>query len=456
MAAKDERDEIKAIFAAMAGPAREAASAPPTGDAPASGPPTPDSPPNPPPRVVRGLHLLDGIDARAWEHPADRAALHGLRRLPGFDQVVRKVFGFASERSLRLLYLANAVKVGPRQYRRVWQAYLDCLAVLDVPGAPGEPAGEGAGEAGTHAPGAAAPSAVPELFVTQTPIVNAGAIGVDHPFIVLNSATVDLLDDDELRFVIGHELGHVRSGHALYKTMLAVILRFTLLRVSAMAGLATLGLTLALREWSRKSELSADRAGLLCLQDPAAAFRVQMKMAGGRHLDQMDVEAFIAQAEEYERGGDLRDSALKLLHLLGQSHPFPALRLVALKAWVDDGSYAQVLAGDYVRRDNPTPPGTVHTDLTATADHYRKAARESAGGEVGRFFSTVGNDLSEAGSALWGGLRDLFRSKPGEATDADPEAAAEAAEEAAAEAAAHAAAEAELRAAAGDADEPQG
>lgn len=439
MAENSERDEIKAIFAAMSGqpPTGDAAGSPAgnaaeAGAGPGAGPgagapggPPPGAPPRieTPPRIERGLHIFEGIDVRAWEHPADRAALHALRRLPGFDQVVRKIFGLVSERSLRLLYLANAVKVGPRQYRRVWQAYLDCLAVLDVPGEPGKPAEPGK------------PS-VPDLFITQTPVVNAGAIGVDDPFIVLNSATIDLLDDEELRFVIGHELGHVRSGHALYKTMLAIILRFTLFRMSAIAGLATLGITLALREWSRKSELSSDRAGLLCLQNPEAAWRVQMKMAGGRHVDQMDVGAFIEQAEEYERGGDLRDSALKLMALLGQTHPFPALRLAALKSWVDEGGYAAILGGQYPRRDNPTPAGTVYSDVTATSEHYRKAAREGAGGEIGRLFSDMGTGLAEAGSALRDQVRDLFK-RGGKGEDAD-------------DAAAQAAAEAEVRAATGD------
>ena len=417
MAERSERDEIKAIFAAMSGqPSAE--SGPDKGAE--QGPKSEPNAQRDPPRVVRGLHILEGIDPRAWEHPADRAALNALRKVPGFDQVVRKIFGIVSERSLRLLYLANAVKVGPRQYRRVWQAYEDCLAVLDVPGEPGKPG-------------------VPDLFITQTAVVNAGAIGVDDPFIVLHSGTVDLLDDEELRFVIGHELGHIRSGHALYKTMLGIILRFTLLRMSTLAGLATLGITLALREWSRKSELSADRAGLLCLQSPEAAFRVQMKMAGGRHVDQMDVGAFIEQAEEYERGGDLRDSALKLMALLGQTHPFPALRLAALKAWVDDGGYAAVLAGQYPLRDTPTAPGTVYDDVTATTEHYRKAAREGAGAEIGRFFSEVGAGLAEAGSALRDQVRDLFKRKGDGPVDED-------------DAAAQAAAEAELKAATGDDD----
>ena len=57
------------------------------------------------------------------------------------------------------------------------------------------------------------------------PRPQAMALGIDHPFVVVNSGMIDLLDEDELRFVLGHELGHVLSGHALYTTMLMQLLR---------------------------------------------------------------------------------------------------------------------------------------------------------------------------------------------------------------------------------------
>ena len=47
----------------------------------------------------------------------------------------------------------------------------------------------------------------------------AFAIGMEKHTIVITSGLVELLEDDELRFVIGHELGHIKSGHMLYRTM---------------------------------------------------------------------------------------------------------------------------------------------------------------------------------------------------------------------------------------------
>ena len=73
---------------------------------------------------------------------------------------------------------------------------------------------------------------MPELYVTQSPLVNAMALGADKPFIVLTTGLVNLHDPEEIRFVIGHELGHVLSGHAVYRTML-----FHLINLASEGGL---------------------------------------------------------------------------------------------------------------------------------------------------------------------------------------------------------------------------
>lgn len=358
-------DDIKKVF-------EDAAKEPKPEPVPQSGP-QPGSEPGPGGRV-----RFPDISSRTWEHPADRAALAALRKVPGLDTLLKKVFGFVSERSLKLLYLANAVEVSPRQFKKVNAIFEDCCSILDVP-------------------------KKPQLFVAQHPIVNAGAVGIDEPFIVLNSGALDLLDDEELRFVVGHELGHVMSGHALYKTMLHLLLQ----AVAGRAGLSSLVLSaiiMALREWDRKSELSSDRAGLLCLQNPQIAHRVHMKMAGGGRVDEMDVDAFVAQAELYEKGGDLRDGALRFLNLMGRTHPFAVLRLAELKRWVDGGHYAAVLAGQYPRRSDPAP---MYDDVSASVQSYRDAFSESED-PLFKALKDFGNSVSEGSRAIVDQVRDLF------------------------------------------------
>jgi Zn-dependent protease with chaperone function len=301
---------------------------------------------------------LPDLSSRAYEHPADRSALVALRRLSGFDVVLRRLSGLLGERRLRLLYLASAVRVGETQFAGLDRIYADAVRTLDLPSRP-------------------------ELYVAQRPVPQAMTLGLDVPFIVVTTGLLDLLDDDELRFVLGHELGHALSGHAVYQTML-----ISLLRLSASVGWLPIGylglraLIAALREWSRKAELSGDRAGLLAGQDPDAALRTHMKLAGGARLDEMDTEAFLAQGREYDAAGDLRDGVLKLLNLEQQTHPFAVNRAVELRRWIDAGGYDRILAGDYPRRADDS--GTsVGDEVRAAARSYKESMDASADPLVG-------------------------------------------------------------------------
>lgn len=323
-----------------------------------------------------------GLSPRAYEHPADRAALVALRRVPGFDTVLRKLLGTIGDRSLRYAFLASSVRVDEQQFPDIHASFLEACAVLDV-----EP--------------------VPELYVAQTPIVNAGAVGVDKPFIVINSGTVALMTPEELQFILGHELGHVLSGHVLYKTMIRLLLRMTTLALAIpLGGVALYGITTALLEWDRKSELSADRAGLLVVQNPELALRVNMKLAGGGSIDSMDIDAFIAQAEEYRSSGNVMDGVVKLLNLIGRTHPFPVLRLAELKKWVDSGEYDKVLSGDYPRGEGDDTT-SVYGELKASSESYKEDIGSSSDPLVS-FVRSLGEGVSTGVRSAKDGLRDLL------------------------------------------------
>jgi Zn-dependent protease with chaperone function len=296
--------------------------------------------------------VFPDISSRAWEHPADRTALTALRRLKGFDQVLKVISAMLRERQHRLLYLASSAQVGPRQFADLDALLDECVQVLDAP-------------------------TKPELFVSQSPVVNAYAIGMDTPFIVVTSAMYEMMSHDEMRFVIGHELGHALSGHAVYRTMLMHLMRLaSSFGFIPIGGWALRAIVAALLEWQRKSELSGDRAGLLCGQDLDAAIGVELKLAGGKHLDKLDSQAFLAQAREYERAGDMRDGVLKLLNLELQSHPFSVLRAAALTRWVDTGGYGAVMAGNYPRRADDAK-AKLHEDVGEAARHYKDGFDQS-------------------------------------------------------------------------------
>src|SRR4051812_39826910 len=151
-------------------------------------------------RPVRRRVTLTGISSRAWEHPADRGALTAMRELRGFDEVFKMLSGAWNERAFRLEVLGGAIRVDDRQYARVFRILAEAASVLDV-------------------------QELPELYVQFDRSISSGCIGMSNPFLVISSGALEVLDEAELRTLLGHELGHLRSGHATYKTMLDAIVR---------------------------------------------------------------------------------------------------------------------------------------------------------------------------------------------------------------------------------------
>jgi Zn-dependent protease with chaperone function len=336
--------------------------------------------------AAAGRITFAGISSRAYEHPADRAALVALRSVPGFDMLIKGMFGFFSERRLRMMFLGSAVRVDERQFAGVHGIFTDAARTLDL-------------------------EKTPELYVTQDPLVNAWTLGLDHPFVVVSTGTLDLLDDEELRVVLGHELGHALSGHALYSSVL-----FTLMRVSGVGSFLPFGqfglraIIMALKEWYRKAELSCDRAGLLVSQDPAAVTRVQMKMAGGARLEDMNLQAFLAQAEEYESTGDAREGVIRILNLMNATHPFAVLRALEIKRWVESGDYERILAGDYPKRADD-PRTSFIDEVRAAAASYKQSFDRSPDPlfkflrDLGGGTASLGNWVAEQVRKMAGGSR---------------------------------------------------
>ncbi|MEU6315758.1 M48 family metallopeptidase [Streptomyces sp. NPDC047014] len=327
---------------------------------------------------ARDRRRFPGISSRAYEHPADRSALVALRKLTGFDTVFKAVSGLLPERSLRLLFLSESVRVGETQFPELYAMLRDACYILDL-------------------------EKVPQMYVQQDPRPNAMCIGLDEPIIVVTTSLVELLDEEEMRAVVGHEVGHALSGHSVYRTILLFLTNLAL-KVAwiPLGNVAIMTLVTALREWFRKSELSADRAGLLVGQDLQASMRGLMKIAGGNHLSEMNVDAFLAQAEEYEASGDLRDSVLKILNLLPRTHPFTTVRAAELKKWAESRDFQRLMDGHYPRRDEDKDT-SVTDSFRQSAAHYADSVRTSKD----PLMKLVG-DLAGGAGDLGGRLRDKF------------------------------------------------
>ncbi|MGI8594804.1 MAG: M48 family metallopeptidase [Solirubrobacteraceae bacterium] len=308
---------------------------------------------------------LEGISPRAYQHPADRAAAAALRKVPYLDQVVRKLIALGYERALRASALGAAVKLGQTQLPRVWVLHREAFNALDLD------------------------AEVPDLYLTQYPFANAFTFGSGRPVVVLNSELVRLLDDSGKRAVLAHEAAHVHSDHVLYQTALLILVRVGSRGLPALAGLPLLAIRLALLEWYRAAELSCDRAAALVTRDAMAVCRSLMVISAGAAADELSLDAFIAQAAEYDEGGRGLERLTKLMNDLNVTHPMPVRRVRQLLDWVRSGEYDRIVGGEYVRRGQE-PPLREETD--AASAHY--------GQRIGDVFHQAGSSIGEVGEQL--------------------------------------------------------
>ncbi len=270
----------------------------------------------------RKLKTLTGISVDEFRHPSDLRATAALKKIPGIDKLFTKILEIGLERLFFVENVASNLRVTPKMFPRLHRSLTWACKILDV--------------------------AEPEMYVTVDPVPNAWTYGHTKPFITVTSGLIDMMSDEELFFVIGHEAGHIKAGHVLYGTMARNIAAVVALLGQLTFGIGTLvgqGLVLALYEWYRCAELTSDRAALLCVQDLEPARDTFMKLAGGttRLAAEMDREEFVRQIREYEEvDRSTLDRAYKILLTIGRTHPFAMQRAKELDLWFNS-EYPQII-----------------------------------------------------------------------------------------------------------------
>lgn len=240
----------------------------------------------------------------------DRKALAALEATPGLTAVGKFITKHMVERIYTVQYTGSNLKVNKDNYPKIYEYLHYACQILDV-------------------------KKVPDLYVQWGYNINAMTVGSENPIIILNSGLIDLCDDDEILFVIGHECGHIKSNHMLYH-MMAQVFNFIIDQIP-FGNIAAAPIQLALYYWDRMSEFTADRAGLLCCQNKDAAIRAFMKMAGMpvKQFKNMDYKTFILQAKEFKQlDYEALNKVVKFITIANQSHPWTVMRAAELLAWV--------------------------------------------------------------------------------------------------------------------------
>jgi Zn-dependent protease with chaperone function len=171
------------------------------------------------------------------------------------------------------------------------------------------------------------------VYVVNQFSLNAATYGTnDDSFILLHSALIDHLSDEELVSVIGHECGHIHNSHVVYLTALHY------LRVMASMFLRWIATpaTLALNAWARRAEVTCDRAGLLCTRDLEVSTRALAKLALGstKLYEQLNLEAFVDQYEEGRQG-------IGAIAEVMATHPWLPKRVKALRLFAQSRLYRE-------------------------------------------------------------------------------------------------------------------
>ncbi len=254
--------------------------------------------------------------------------------------------------------MASGVRLGPDQLPEVWASHRASLARLDI-------------------------EYVPDLYTFQLPMTNAMAIGSKKPIVVVNSGTISLMDEQELRTVLAHEAGHILSDHVLYQTALMILIEFgarAMQRLPFFAGLPLMAVVLALLEWYRAAELTCDRAATLVTRSPMTTCQTMMVISAGAASRKLSLDAFVAQANEYVEWEPGWDKLMRFTRELTLTHPYPVRRVHELMKWVRSGDYDRIIAGEYVKpRDaRGRAQGGQATPPTTTARSSARSSRRSA------------------------------------------------------------------------------
>jgi Zn-dependent protease with chaperone function len=319
------------------------------------------------------------ISSKAYEHPADRAATSALKAIPMLDTVVRKLVEFRYERALRQFYLGNSIKVSERQLPDLWASHTGVCRILDMPDEY-------------------------DLYVTAAVTANARAIGSSKPIVVFDGNLYERLDQGERRVVLAHEVGHILSDHVLYMTALDILLRAGG-NLPMMLGLPFRAVQAVLLEWMRAAELSCDRAATLAVRDPKIVCRTLMVTAGGLPSDSLDLDAFMAQAMEYESWDDSHDRVRRFFNEIGATHSFAVRRVSEVMKWIQSGEYDRIVRGEYRRRGDETDVREEASDaMEFYANRFREMFRElgdnvtSLGSQVGDMSQQLADWLRNRGS----------------------------------------------------------
>lgn len=274
--------------------------------------------------------IINGLNAKEYEDELDAKLLKALRLNPAFDIAIKKAMELGLERMIRVHQMGSNIMVTENNMPDIYNYVKEGCEILGI-------------------------TNMPPIYIEFDPAPNAYTTGAKEPILVITTGLIDIMDDEELCSVIGHELGHIKSEHVQYHIIGDFIISALYEVASYMtagggisAALIT-GLELAYYEWYRRSEISCDRAGLLVSQNLRASVSSFMKLAGlpKRYFNNSNLNSFIEQAKKFEDIDEgLFNKMIKFSATMWTDHPWLVMRAKYLLKWVESGEYARIICRD--------------------------------------------------------------------------------------------------------------
>jgi len=287
------------------------------------------------------------FDSGLFVHPLDKAALKALQAIPGFTPVLKAMVKVLSERQFQVANMATNLRISEKQLPEYYNMLPPICERLGIE--------------------------VPELYLQLDGTPNAYTSGDTKPFIVMTSGLVEKFPPQLIPAVLAHECGHIACRHVLYHTMGSVILSGAAGALDAAWGigdLVTMPLQTAFARWMRCSELSADRAAaLVCGENAVVHYCMRFAGYPANAPAQPNVEAFLAQAEDYNTmlEGSVWNKVLELMMYSNASHPVNAARAQECMQWSKTEEYQNIMR--YADAQLPLPEDVL-CPLPAAAKKY--------------------------------------------------------------------------------------
>ena len=275
------------------------------------------------------------FNADYYVHPTDKAALKSLKAIPGFHQFVKAFMKIWSERQYRISNMSSCVRMNENQLAKYYNMLPPICEKLGID--------------------------IPELYLELNVNPNSYTSGDTKPFIVVTSGLFETIPEELIPTVLAHECGHIACHHVLYSTMGNIVLGGTTSALRSFVpygGVASMPLEVAFFYWMRCSELSADRAAVLCDGTAEKMSEVCMRLAGfDKDIDAIaSKEEFMVQAKEYKEmiRSSAWDKTLEFLTLKSRTHPLMTVRALECEDWSKTEQFNMILNGTYMQENTET------------------------------------------------------------------------------------------------------